>query len=312
MTNIKRAAELLDGTVLTPRERFSLNEAIGQRTVEKGFVSAPQIRAGRLEDSVGGGISQVATTIYNAAFFAGLRIDEHQAHQFYISRYPMGREATVSWGGPEMICTNDWPVGVLIRSCGPTRSITVRLYSSKLGRRVETVTYEPYGYRAPTTNVSRNTRSLPASASCSRRAPRGSRWSTRVRCSAGRSGSATSATAGATSRERLRRGGAAEEAQEEAEGEAGSAPADRRSSRRPDVPRCPPGRHRLAAVASSRDGGGLAPEPSLPGKRPRPHASGASDGRWMPWLLGRQSPAAARAMSPRYRIPYHEMWATAA
>ncbi len=156
VTNIKRAAELLDGTVVRPGEQFSLNDALGQRTEEKGFVSAPQIRAGRLEDSVGGGISQVATTLYNAAFFAGLRLDAHQAHQFYISRYPMGREATVSWGGPELIFTNDWRAGLLIKVYADDGSITVRFYSSKLGRRVETATGEPYAFRAPTTIVTRN------------------------------------------------------------------------------------------------------------------------------------------------------------
>ena len=102
VTNIQRAAELLDGTILLPGKAFSLNQALGKRTVEKGFVSAPQIFNARLEEAVGGGISQVATTLYNAAFFAGIKLVAHQAHQFYISRYPMGREATVSWGGPEL------------------------------------------------------------------------------------------------------------------------------------------------------------------------------------------------------------------
>jgi vancomycin resistance protein YoaR len=95
VTNIQRAAALLDGTIVRPGETFSMNEALGERTVERGFVAAPQIYNGRLEDAVGGGISQIATTPYNAAFFAGVKLVEHQAHQFYISRYPMGREATV-------------------------------------------------------------------------------------------------------------------------------------------------------------------------------------------------------------------------
>ena len=103
VTNIQRAAQMLDGTIVEPGESFSLNDALGKRTVERGFVSAPQIFDGRLEDAVGGGISQVATTLYNAAFFAGVKLVAHQAHQFYISRYPMGREATVSWGGPELV-----------------------------------------------------------------------------------------------------------------------------------------------------------------------------------------------------------------
>ena len=102
VTNIKRAAALLDGTIILPGKKFSLNGALGKRTEAKGFVSAPQIFNGRFEEAVGGGISQVATTLFNAAFFSGIKLVAHQAHQFYISRYPMGREATVSWGGPEL------------------------------------------------------------------------------------------------------------------------------------------------------------------------------------------------------------------
>jgi vancomycin resistance protein YoaR len=151
VTNIQRAAALLDGTIIRPRGTFSMNEALGKRTEENGFVAAPQIYNGRLEDAVGGGISQMATTLYNAAFFAGIKLVAHQAHQFYISRYPMGREATVSWGGPELIFRNDWPAAILMRVSAGDTSVTVRFYSTKLGRRVETETGEPYAYRAPET-----------------------------------------------------------------------------------------------------------------------------------------------------------------
>jgi vancomycin resistance protein YoaR len=161
VTNIKRAAELLDGTILLPRTGFSLNEALGKRTEANGFVSAPQIYRGRLEDAVGGGISQIATTLFNAAFFAGLKLVAHQAHQFYISRYPMGREATVSWGGPELIFRNDWPAALLMKLTATDSGISVRLYSRKLGRRVETTTGQPYSYVAPRTITVSNP-SLPA------------------------------------------------------------------------------------------------------------------------------------------------------
>jgi vancomycin resistance protein YoaR len=143
VTNIKRGAEIMDGTIVRPGERFSLNEVLGRRTTERGFVEAPQIYAGRLEDAVGGGVSQIATTTYNAAFFAGVQIVTHQPHEFYISRYPMGREATVSWGGPELIWRNDWPAAILVKASADGDSITVQFYSSKLGRRVETETGEP-------------------------------------------------------------------------------------------------------------------------------------------------------------------------
>ncbi len=156
VTNIQRAAQLLDGTIIRPGEAFSLNEALGKRTVEKGFVAAPQIFDGRLEDAVGGGISQVATTLYNAAFFAGVKLVAHRAHQFYISRYPMGREATVSWGGPELVFRNNWPAAILMKVTASDSAITVRLYSRKLGRRVETTTGEPYSPVAPRTITSSN------------------------------------------------------------------------------------------------------------------------------------------------------------
>jgi vancomycin resistance protein YoaR len=161
VTNIQRAAELLDGTIIRPRGTFSMNEALGKRTEENGFVAAPQIYNGRLEDAVGGGISQMATTLYNAAFFAGIKLVAHQAHQFYISRYPMGREATVSWGGPELVFRNDWPAAILMKVSAGDTSVTVRFYSTKLGRRVETATGEPYGFRAPETITISNP-SLPA------------------------------------------------------------------------------------------------------------------------------------------------------
>jgi vancomycin resistance protein YoaR len=151
VTNIQRAAQILDGTIVRPGDAFSLNKALGKRTVEKGFVAAPQIFDGRLEDAVGGGISQVATTLYNAAFFAGVKLVAHQAHQFYISRYPMGREATVSWGGPELIFQNDWPAAILVKVAASESAITVRFYSRKLRRRVETTTGEPYAVTPPRT-----------------------------------------------------------------------------------------------------------------------------------------------------------------
>ncbi|MEO5632408.1 VanW family protein [Gaiella sp.] len=151
VTNIKRAAELLDGTIILPGKEFSLNGALGKRTENKGFVSAPQIFNGRFEDAVGGGISQVATTLFNAAFFSGIKLVEHRAHQFYISRYPMGREATVSWGGPELIFKNDWPAAILMTFEATDSGITVRFFSTKLGRRVTTTTGKPYLPTTPET-----------------------------------------------------------------------------------------------------------------------------------------------------------------
>ncbi len=150
VTNIQRAAEILNGTIIPAGHTFSLNDALGPRTTDRGFVEAPQIAAGMLEDAVGGGISQVATTLYNAAFFAGLQLDSHTPHQFWISRYPKGREATVSFGGPELVFTNDWDAAILINAYAGSNGITIRFFSSPLGRRVETETGEDRDVVEPT------------------------------------------------------------------------------------------------------------------------------------------------------------------
>ena len=156
VTNIQRAAETIDGMIIPAGGTFSLNDALGQRTEDKGYVAAPQIAAGRLVDSVGGGVSQVATTLFNAAFFAGFEIVSHTPHSFYISRYPEGREATISWGGPELVVRNDWPAAALVKASAGSNEITVSIYSSRLGRRVETETGERRSFSEPTENVTTN------------------------------------------------------------------------------------------------------------------------------------------------------------
>jgi vancomycin resistance protein YoaR len=149
--NIRRAAQLLDRTVIPPGHVWSMNAALGRRTRARGFVPAPMISGGVLVDSIGGGISQVATTLYNAAFFAAFRLVAHTPHSFYFSRYPMGREATISWGGPELIFQNDWQAPLTMRLQTTRTSITVSFFSQKLGRRVETERTRPYGYVRPRT-----------------------------------------------------------------------------------------------------------------------------------------------------------------
>ncbi len=143
VVNIGVAARVIDGTILQPGERFSLNDRLGERTAARGFVEAPAIEGGELKPSIGGGVSQVATTLYNAAYFGGLELIDHTPHSFYISRYPKGREATVSWRTPDLVFRNNWDAAVLIDVTTARNAITVRMYSSKLGRRVETSATEP-------------------------------------------------------------------------------------------------------------------------------------------------------------------------
>ncbi|WP_229051674.1 VanW family protein [Aeromicrobium sp. Leaf350] len=114
--NQGRAAELIDGTILEPGEQFSFDKVVGQRTAANGFVQGGVIEGGRFVESFGGGVSQVATTTYNAAFFAGLDDDEHKPHSLYLTRYPLGREATVNWGTTDLKFTNSTPYGILIKA----------------------------------------------------------------------------------------------------------------------------------------------------------------------------------------------------
>ncbi len=107
-----------------------MNGTVGQRTVAKGFVDAPVIYNGEHDSDVGGGVSQFATTTFNAAFFGGLDFEEYQSHSLYISRYPYGREATVSWKQPDLKIKNVTPYGILIWPTYTGTSLTVTLYST--------------------------------------------------------------------------------------------------------------------------------------------------------------------------------------
>ena len=111
MTNIHTIANIVNGAVIMPGDTFSLNQFVGPRDTKRGFVEAPMIEDGLFHNSVGGGVSQFATTMYNAVFFAGLKDIEHHPHSYYISRYPAGREATVSYPAPNLIFQNDEPTG---------------------------------------------------------------------------------------------------------------------------------------------------------------------------------------------------------
>ncbi len=131
VSNIHRIADLVRGQMLEPGEVFSINEFIGPRTREKGFVAAGTISQGHFVDDVGGGISQFATTMFNAAFLAGLDFDAYRSHTIYISRYPYGREATLSFPAPDLAVVNNTPYGLLIWTSYTDTSITVQFYSTK-------------------------------------------------------------------------------------------------------------------------------------------------------------------------------------
>ncbi len=131
VTNIHRIADIVRGVVIRPGEDFSVNGFVGERTIAKGFVADHAIVDGVLKDQVGGGVSQFATTFFNASFFAGLDFNEYQSHSLYISRYPKGREATVSWKKPDLSVKNTTPYGILVWTSYTDTSLTVTFYSTK-------------------------------------------------------------------------------------------------------------------------------------------------------------------------------------
>ena len=126
--NIQLFAETVDGNTVLPGEEYSLNEAVGERTVEKGYLSDGMILGGELVKVIGGGVSQFATTFYNAIFFGCYEDVRHVPHSIYFSRYPEGREATISWPAPNLILRNNTETVLIIKTQYTPTSITVQFY----------------------------------------------------------------------------------------------------------------------------------------------------------------------------------------
>lgn len=145
LMNLRRATELINGTLLAPGEEFSFNKVVGKRTAENGFNTAPVIQPdGRLEDALGGGVCQVATTLFNAAFFAGLKITERSNHMLYIDHYPMGRDAAVDYGSQDLKFVNDTDHWILIKGA-VSDVVKFVIYGTSDGRKVTYTTSDWYG-----------------------------------------------------------------------------------------------------------------------------------------------------------------------
>ncbi|GBF73017.1 hypothetical protein PA598K_01299 [Paenibacillus sp. 598K] len=130
--NIDLAARAIDGTVVFPGELFSFNRTVGIRTPDRGYKPAPIIVRGELSEGVGGGICQVSSTLYNAVDRAGLKIIERYSHSKRVPYVLAGRDATVSWGGPDFSFRNDYNQPVLIKALSVHGKMFVTVYSSEL------------------------------------------------------------------------------------------------------------------------------------------------------------------------------------
>lgn len=144
-TNVKITTKYVNNVLLAPGDIFDFDKQVGPRTEKRGYKMAPGIVGpGRLEDVFGGGICQVSTTLFNAAFFAGLEILERKNHSIFIDHYPSGRDATVSADGPNLRFRNDTKHHILVR--GTSDGITTKfvIYGTDEGRKVDFTTSEPY------------------------------------------------------------------------------------------------------------------------------------------------------------------------
>ncbi len=170
-TNLKVSTRTVSGTVLQPGEQFSLNKTLGPRTASAGYKPAGVISGGQMKQDYGGGVSQVSTTLFNAAFFAGFDLDEHKAHSRYISRYPEGRETTLDYHSIDLKFTNNTDKPVVLDMYLEGGEVHARILGVKTVD-VEADASSRFAYTSPSTIKS-------SGGSCTPQAPRQG-WSIKI------------------------------------------------------------------------------------------------------------------------------------
>lgn len=161
--NIRTGAASVSGTILKPGETFSLLDTLGPIDADHGYGNAGVIVEGQIVDGMGGGLSQLATTLYNASFFAGLEDVEHRPHSQYIPRYPEGREATIANPSLDLKFKNDTDYGVLLEVWVADGQVHARFWGTKVWE-IEAQKSGRSGIVKPTTVTSNR-------AGCQRAAP---------------------------------------------------------------------------------------------------------------------------------------------
>lgn len=127
-TNVRLAAEAINGTVIKPGQEFSFNGTVGQRTEAKGYKGAAAYNNGEVVQEIGGGVCQVSTTLYNAVFKAGLKISSRRSHTFEPSYVTPGRDATVSWDQPDFKFINNSSTAIGLKASYADQKVTVSVY----------------------------------------------------------------------------------------------------------------------------------------------------------------------------------------
>jgi vancomycin resistance protein YoaR len=141
--NIKLATIAINNTVLFPGETFSFNKVVGKRTAGKGYLRAPVIIRGSFSEDIGGGICQVSSTLFNAVDNAGLHIIQRFSHSRKVNYIPPGRDATVSWYGPDFVFKNKYNQPILIQAKTLGNKLIIKIYSS------DVIEYRPKNVPSP-------------------------------------------------------------------------------------------------------------------------------------------------------------------
>jgi vancomycin resistance protein YoaR len=150
--NVHLMADYIDGTIVRPGQVFSFNKVVGPRTADRGFLEGQMIVGSLVLPSIGGGVCQTATTLFNDAFELGLPILARTNHNLYLSHYPLGRDATVSWGGPDFEFENDLKHAILIKTSYTDTTLTFTFYGTDEHRRVEAHTGPQTNWTSPSMN----------------------------------------------------------------------------------------------------------------------------------------------------------------
>ena len=128
--NLIRGAEQMNNQVVMPGQTFSVEEALGPVDYDHGFTDAGVVSNGEHVDALGGGLSQIGTTMFNVGFEAGMDDVEHHPHSYYFDRYPAGREATIWTGQKDVKFANSTPYAALIQSWVSDGEVHARIWST--------------------------------------------------------------------------------------------------------------------------------------------------------------------------------------
>lgn len=129
--NISLSTLAINNYVVFPGEEFSFNKAVGERTIEKGYKKAPVIVKGELAEDIGGGICQVSSTLFNAVNLKGIQMVERYSHSRAVPYVPPGKDATVSWWGPDFVFKNNYNQPILIRATSKDGKMEINIFSAE-------------------------------------------------------------------------------------------------------------------------------------------------------------------------------------